>query len=174
MCEDPHPSSPGPKKPKKLSEEMDVDSHIREGNALLLVGRVHEAIEEYRAALDKDPENAEVHYNLGLIYRKTMQLDDAIREYREAIRVDPGNMKYHNNLAAALVVKGQKAEAVKEYEEALRIEPKNATLHFNRGFALDEMGELQEAKKEYEEALRIDPGFDHAMFYLGMLKKKLK
>ena len=47
------------------------------------------AITELEAALKLAPEDASLHYNLGLAYKLKDQLDKAVREFQNAIRLQP-------------------------------------------------------------------------------------
>ena len=57
--------------------------------------RIDEAIQEYRAALQVNPDNAVAHYNLGVVYGQQGQIDEAIREYQVALRINPDYADAH-------------------------------------------------------------------------------
>jgi predicted Zn-dependent protease len=61
-------------------------AHFELGRALVELGRVNEAVDQYRAALKIEPKNAETLYRLTLAYRKLgeMQLaEEAEAEFRK-------------------------------------------------------------------------------------------
>lgn len=49
------------------------------GNYLLQVGRTSEAVAQLTEAAELEPNNANLHYNLGLAYVKLKRFDDALR-----------------------------------------------------------------------------------------------
>ena len=53
---------------------------------------VHEELAaEYRGIIERKPDDAEAHYNLGCLYEKQGSMDAALSEYRLASYIDPGN-----------------------------------------------------------------------------------
>ena len=59
------------------------------GEFLTRAGRLDEAIENYRKALDIDPESAVVYLRLGQALRLQGKPDQAIENYRKALSRDP-------------------------------------------------------------------------------------
>src|SRR5215813_2443319 len=59
------------------------------GEFLTRAGRLDEAIENYRKALEIDPESAVVYLRLGQALRLQGKLDQAIENYRKALSRDP-------------------------------------------------------------------------------------
>jgi tetratricopeptide (TPR) repeat protein len=59
--------------------------------------RLEDAKEEVR----KNPDDAEVHYNLGYAYGESGRYQEAIESYKQAIRIDPDHAEAHNNLGNA-------------------------------------------------------------------------
>jgi tetratricopeptide (TPR) repeat protein len=126
-------------------------------------GRVPEAIAEYQAALEIEPNYPEAHFNLGSALAHSgmpEKLPDAIAEYQEALRLKPDYVEAHYNLANVLSqLPGRLPDAIAQYREALRIEPDLAEAHANLGNALAQIpGRLPDAIAEYQAALRLKPG----------------
>ena len=48
-----------------------------------------QATEEFLAVIDGDPNNAEAHYLLGVLYHGNRQLEQAVEHYKKAIESDP-------------------------------------------------------------------------------------
>jgi tetratricopeptide (TPR) repeat protein len=48
------------------------------------VGRADEAIRAYRQSIDHDPDCADAHYNLGLLFEKRGKRSEAIRHLSKA------------------------------------------------------------------------------------------
>ena len=57
--------------------------------ALIQVGRVAEAVEQFRQALVLQPDNAPVHYNLGNALAQLGKRQEAIAEYEQALKLEP-------------------------------------------------------------------------------------
>jgi tetratricopeptide (TPR) repeat protein len=131
------------------------------------MGRLDEAIAEYREAIRINPNFAEAHTNLGRALRDKGQLDEAIAECREAVRLSKGLATPHIGLGNALHVKGRLDEAIAEYHEAIRIDPSIAEAHDNLGNSLSGKGQLDEAIAEHREAIRIREDFTESHNNLG-------
>lgn len=66
------------------------DAAMRQAEAEFQQGRAREAVAAYRRALDFDPDFAEIHYNLGVIYDDELQDDrKAVRHYRRYLELRP-------------------------------------------------------------------------------------
>src|SRR5262249_3204400 len=89
-------------------------------------GRLHEAIDRYRRALQTEPDKpefAEGHYNLGNALAAEGDLDGAIAEYGRAIRARPEYVEARHNLGSSRASIGRNDEAVEHVRGAIRIDP---------------------------------------------------
>ena len=137
------------------------------GVALQQAGRLEEAIEAYRAALDIDPDDPLVLNNLGIALRLQGRLNEAIEQYRAALRVAPNFARAHTNLGEALQQQGRVEEAMEAYRESIHIQPDFAGAHYNLGVALRSQGRVREAMKHYRAAIAHDPKSAEAHLNLG-------
>jgi tetratricopeptide (TPR) repeat protein len=64
-------------------------SEVNRGNELLSQGKPAEAAEVLAGAARMNPDDEDVHYNLGLALARLGKYDDAIREYQEALKIFP-------------------------------------------------------------------------------------
>jgi Flp pilus assembly protein TadD len=115
-----------------------------------------------------NPNNDNVHVNLGLALDNQGDLEAAIGEYREAVRLNPNNDIAHYDLGLALDDKGDQEGAIGEYRETLRLNPGNEGAHVNLGSALYKKGNVDGAIAEYREGLRLNPENDSAHYNLGL------
>jgi tetratricopeptide (TPR) repeat protein len=133
-------------------------------------GRLPDAIAEYQAALQIDPDLPATHYNLGLaLSRLPDRTPDAMAEYKAALRMDPHLAEAHYGLGTALLkMKGGLAEAIAELEATLKLDPNHVNAHVDLGVALSQVpGRLPDAIAEFETALKINPGSFEAHCNLG-------
>jgi tetratricopeptide (TPR) repeat protein len=83
------------------------------GTILYYAGQLDQSIEQYRKALDLDPNFARTHIYLGLAYERQEQYEEAIAEYQEALRISGGGTVLSALLGHAQALSGNRAEAIK-------------------------------------------------------------
>jgi tetratricopeptide (TPR) repeat protein len=137
------------------------------GHGLFYQGRVQEAMEQYRLALNFRPDYAKAHFNMGAALDLLGRTDEATAEYRKALRLDPSYSSAHNNLGLRLAEKGRYEEAKQHFLAALRTRPNDPNTLFNLGLALFNQGNLAEAEMFFAEAVRLRPDFVKARSNLG-------
>jgi tetratricopeptide (TPR) repeat protein len=121
---------------------------------LSALGKLEEAIAEYRIAIELKPDYAEAHCDLGHALSASGDKHGAIAAYREAIRVRPDFAGAHYKLAVALQGSGDVRGAIAAYREAIRLKPDYAEAHCNLGFVLRGQGQYAESLAE----LRVGHG----------------
>jgi tetratricopeptide (TPR) repeat protein len=95
------------------------------GKALANLGRLPEAEQSLRKAVDLAPEKAAPHAELGLFLKRDDRLDAAIIQYEDAVRLAPADIGYRLGLADAYRANGQAAQAVTVYRQILELDPDN-------------------------------------------------
>jgi len=145
-----------------------VRAHYNLGVALEQVGKVGEAIDQYKQAVQIKPDASEPHLNLGVALDKMGRGQEAIGQYEEALRIRPDYVKAHYNLGLALWHAGQLQGAIGHYEQALRIDPDSTEAHVNLGIALSQIGSNQDALVHFMEALRLSPDSPEVHCNLGL------
>ena len=96
------------------------EAHLRLGESLRLRGRVDDAAEAYREAVEVNPEYAQAHVMLGVSLASLGDMDGAVEAYRQALEIDPGNATGHFNLAGLLESRGETQQALHHYQQATR------------------------------------------------------
>src|SRR6266513_1469745 len=139
---------------------IDPRSHIGEynwGTTLDEQGKLAEAIDHYRQALQIKPDYAEAHGAMGAALAEQGKGAEAIEHYRTALRLKPDYAEAHFNWGITLAAQGKPAEAIEHYRMALHLKPDYAQAHNNWGTTLAQQGKLAEAIDHYQQALQIKP-----------------
>ena len=159
-------------------------AHHNLGVALADEGRFAEAIQQYQAALQIEPDAPNVQTDYGNALARSGQIADAIAHYQAALRVLPDSPIIHNDLANALAATpGRMPQALAEYRTALRLKPdyeearnnlakiesNRAEIHYNMGVDLAKRGEADAAIAQFEEALGLKPDYVDAHNNLGVV-----
>jgi len=130
-------------------------------------GRLAEAETCYRQVLAANPDQAEVHSNLGAALKAQGKFDEAVAAYRQAIGIKPDYVRAHFNLGNVLKDQGKLDEAVTAYRQAINVKPDYVRAHFNLGNALKDEGKLIEAVASYRRAIAIEPDYAEVHSSLG-------
>ena len=120
-------------------------------------GRVDDAVEQYRKAVELNPGYMEAYSNLGNALRQQGRLDEAMAHCRKALEIQPQSARTHRILGLALAGSGRLDEAIAQFQEALAIEPECAEAHNDLGAALLERGRSNEAVAHWKQAVAINP-----------------
>ena len=128
------------------------------GNEAYRQGRLQEALEAYRKAVEADPDNGEFRVNLAAVLSRLDDLESAAGQLRHALRLDPGDALAHFNLAAVLARQGRDRAALGHYREAIALRPDYKNAHFNLANALLRLRRFETAASHFDRVLEIEPG----------------
>jgi len=125
-------------------------------------------LEKAKAEVRKNPDSAEAHYGLGVVYGRDLGMyKEAVEAYKQAIRIKPDYAEAYLCLGIAYGELGKTNEEIEAYKQAIRIKPDFAEAHYNLGHAYSKLGKTDEAIEAYKQAIRINPDFAKAYYNLG-------
>jgi len=104
----------------------DANTHFDLGVALDRLGHLPEAIAEYQAALERNPNHKDALNYLGVSFVRQGRLAEAAGQFERLIATDPDNADAHTNLGAVFLTKGSRDLAAREFRAALRVNPDHA------------------------------------------------
>lgn len=87
------------------------------------LGKLNEAERVFRTAVDINPYDSELRFNLGNIYNATNNLQDAKESYSQALNINPQFAEAHYNLGLVFSKMGDKQSAVTHLEKFLELSP---------------------------------------------------
>ena len=108
-------------------------------------------------AVQKSPQKARPHNNLGYIYFTKGQHKKAIAEFEKAVQLKPDYASAYNNLANSWVEQKQANKAIPYYQKAIESDSLFAKAMTNLAHTYLTTGNLQGAIKYYKKALRVKP-----------------
>jgi Flp pilus assembly protein TadD len=137
------------------ADAWDVNYNL--GVALAVLGRLREAAERYRRALDADPGDARTHNALAGTLLAEGRLEPAVAHYRRAVELRPASPELWSNLGLALHRSGDPEEAAASYRRALDLDPGHVPARTNYGGLLSDLGRDDEAAVLYRSVLELEP-----------------
>lgn len=138
------------------------------GKALILAGKVEEAVSIYGKAVGLKPENAQAHYNLGTISVMAGRIAEAETSFRRAVQLAPSHAESWINLGIVLIRSGRPEEAIIAYHQAVAAKPDSAEAWYNFGDLLVTLGRFGEALPLLRRATEIRPDMAQALNDLGI------
>jgi len=138
------------------------------GEALDRAGKTDQAEQEYRAAIELEPDYAMAHNNLATILAARGDVAGAIEQYRRAIEADPSSFRAYNNLAALLAQNGRTKEAIPLLQHAVKLDGTYVDGHFNLGRLLGSAGRFDEAAAQFERAHQLAPDDLDILYHLAV------
>ena len=147
----PLPDAPGPPgggDPSAVAEnQTELRRLVQQAVQLRSQARLDEAVAALRQAMKLDPENADLHRELGITFLLAKEWKRARVEMLEALHHDPSNADAHNGLGYALEKMGNIDAAVREYRSATNLEPDDPTYRTHYLDALAKTHSRSEAKQ---------------------------
>jgi len=140
------------------------------------------AMRAAKAAIEKDPKNAEAHYLLGRAYLADKRDEQAFREYRSASRLgitgkNIPETEFRETIAKLYTKFNEAEEALKEYVMLIKQHPENAEYYFQAGKLFSSRNRTDLADQYFRKAVSLDPNELRYRTELGMfyyLSKRIK
>jgi tetratricopeptide (TPR) repeat protein len=141
-------------------------------NAIALVqtamGRVDEAIQAYKNALELAPQQVSAWNNLGHLYSRLNRPADALAAFQKAIEKNDSDAQAWNGLGNLYRQTGKNVDAVYAYLKAVDYSPEHAPAWNSLGNLYLEAGQLEDALAAFEKTVHIDRKSTSA--WLGLAK----
>jgi tetratricopeptide (TPR) repeat protein len=118
-----------------------------------------EAKVAYRSVLEREPEFADAHVNLGRILHETGDVYAALVHYRAALAIRPNDATAAFNAGVALEDLGANVDAITAYRRAIESDPRNPDAHYNLARLLEQSG-------------KPDLAVRHLLLYRQLIKKR--
>lgn len=116
----------------------------------------------------RDPQDAGLHFDLGLAYLFSQRSTQAAGHLVSARRLQQNNRDYQLALAIALAETGKLDEAIEQFQMLLSGGP-DATIAMALGLSNERNGNEEKAVQAYLTAIQIDPYLSAARFRLAAL-----
>jgi Flp pilus assembly protein TadD len=149
------------------ADSNDAQLFYRKGLKELWQENYVAALALFQKAKEKNPQDADVWFQLGYCYGKLGRYQDEIESYKQAIRIKPAFAVAHYNLGVAYSELICWQEAMESFKQAIIIKPDYAAAHHNLSIAYGNLGRWQDAIESHKQAIRIEPDDAVAHYNLG-------
>ncbi|GFV37742.1 protein O-mannosyl-transferase Tmtc3 [Trichonephila clavipes] len=149
-----------------------VEAYINRGDILIRLNRTREAQDVYEKALQLDDANADIHYNLGVVFLEQRKTDLAMISFDKALKINPRHEQALLNSAILIQEEGGPNKRKIAYHRLLMLleaRDVNERVYFHLGMlAMDEKN-FTLAEKWFRKAVELRSDFRSALFNLALL-----
>ncbi|GIW22776.1 MAG: hypothetical protein KatS3mg068_1783 [Candidatus Sericytochromatia bacterium] len=144
---------------EKILEENNISFNKNEtkenANTSGMPPFVKKMFDEYKTALEKNPNDIKALVGLGNMYYDSGQYQKAIEYYEKAIKINPNDSNVLTDLGTCYFNTEQNQKAIKYYEKAIKNDPNHLNARFNIGFVYKTINKKDLAKKYWEEMYKM-------------------
>jgi tetratricopeptide (TPR) repeat protein len=129
--------------------EMDpdyADGWVNVGRARAQEGRMDEAAEVLRQALEVDSDLASAHFFLAMALKTSGDYDGALEHLRTAAAQYPRDRVVRNQIGRVLFLQRQYPEAIAELQKVLAVDPEDLQAHYTLMLASQGAGDAERAR----------------------------
>lgn len=138
--------------------------HFGLGYLLWTQKQYPEAITEFQAELENDPNHAQSLVYLGDSYVQLNKPADARAPLEKAIALDPSLWLGDLDLGILDSDAGKNEDALRELRKAVKLKPDEVNIHWRLARLLRTMGKTEEAKAEFEAAKKLNKAADEDLY----------
>jgi tetratricopeptide (TPR) repeat protein len=154
----------GPPSPDATIQDLE-----QRGDALRAEKSYLDALDYYRAALAKEPNNARLFNKVGITELQMARFPEARKDFERAIKNDREFADAQNNLGVIYYLQKKYGKAIGRYEVAIKLRPDSASFYSNLGAAYFSKKQYEKASLAYNQALQLDPDIFERTSHTGVL-----
>jgi len=143
------------------------ETYYQRGNAQFDLGNYQEAVEDYTAALEKNPDYLAAYFNRGLAYLELNQLQEAVDDYTKVIEINSNDPDAYYQRGLAYHRLNDYSQAIADYTSVIQLNSQDATAFINRALSYSAADDKQSAIADFTQAIRIDPNNAQAYYSRG-------
>src|SRR5437773_5988371 len=165
----------------KATSRTEAYYHFSKARMLDDQGQAAQAIEEFKRALDLDPNNSLILSEMAESYLRNNRLREAVDVAQKAIQADRDNIEAHKILSTVYLQVIGRANAqqppsvetinnaIHEFEEIIRIDPTERQSFLMLGRLYQIKGDRDKATEIYKKFLGVEPGSEEGVTALAKL-----
>ena len=150
-------------------EQERLRNYNADGLAAFQRGEYADARQTFQAALELQPEDAGLRYNIGQCSDRLGDATAAERAYSDCLRRSPEHAACRHALCRLLVRSGRTPEAVHMVDDWLQKQPNAAGPYAADGWLWLQAGDLPRAQGRLQQALERDPHDGQALIQLAQV-----
>ncbi len=138
-----------------------ADNDLQIARSQYKSGQYDDSLKSFQKALDKDPNNASIHNDMGLALLKKELFASAEGHFAKALELDDRCAECYNNLGYLKTALNQPVEAEKYLQKSIALRPDYPDPYFNLGVMYEKNGDVGKAVEFYQAFLKKIPKTDN-------------
>lgn len=145
------------------------DFYLSKGILSLEAGEYETALSQFEAAVKEEPADANLHYFLGLTYRKLERFPEARTALERARTLDPSLGKVHFDLGVVYFKLQVLSRALEEFQAAQQVDPDHPMVYYYQGLIHYQLRQYKQAPPLFQRARELAPQLSlTAHYYAGI------
>jgi tetratricopeptide (TPR) repeat protein len=153
------------------AESAEADMLV--GEALDEMKDTNGATREFRAAVQANPKEPNVHFGLGYLLWTQLQFQEASQEFQAELQNTPDYSKAMLYLADSDIKLSRNEEAKPLLERVVATDPTNSMGRLDLGVVYAEAGQKEDAVREFKVAATLNPNDVNVHMWLGRLYRSM-
>lgn len=144
---------------------------IGRGAALYRTDQLPDALSEFRAILQSQPNNRDAHYYMGEVWLKAGQIEQALNEFQTALLIDANHGPSLNGLGRIHLQQGKYDRAEQEFLTQLKLTPDNPDAYLQLGGVYAAQNKPNEALASLDKAEKLGADDPALNLYRGLAQR---
>jgi tetratricopeptide (TPR) repeat protein len=149
-----------------------ADLHYRHGLLLRQVGRLDEATEALRRAIEINPQYSKALVKLAICLKERGEVDAAIETFQRALRLDGEYVDVHYQLGLLFAQRSQFDLAIEQFEQAVAGNDQNIAFQANLALALQNIGLVDRAAATWRSICELSRRDDEVLAVREQILRK--
>lgn len=161
-----------------------VNAYIDLGRVCVRLGDLQTAAENFKTAIEMDPENENFRKEFESLTRRFIQegtqliqrksYPAALEKFKQAASLNPEDPMAHYFMAVVYLEEGDAASALLSVNRSIELDPEYPKAHLVKGKVLTSMNDIAGAINSLKRAVEIDPQYIDAWKNIGYIYYKTK
>lgn len=134
-------------------------------------GKLIEAEAAFKDALEMDPKNHNIYFELGWLYNDLGRPNEAETSFRRVLELEPESPDGYVGLGCLCKEQKKYTEAKELFKKALKLNPESSAAYAELGWVYKDVVELNESEALFKKALEFNSNNESALVGLGSLYK---
>jgi tetratricopeptide (TPR) repeat protein len=154
---------------ERLQKDV-AGADANQARALMQQGNAKDAVNLYKAAIEKDSTNSHLYYDFAIALDRAGDPKAAQQAISKSIELDPRFAAAHNQMGLLLLQANLPTEAEKEFKTAISLDPREVEAHNNLGVLYGQQDKYADAASLFRSAIANNPGYAPSYINLAVVE----